>query len=81
MHKKRLRSLFLSLDIFIICYVCVRIEVHNLHLVALRAPPPPEEAVLVLAVDNGRQRVADVVIEGRILRIQREVGTLITPLS
>lgn len=35
----------------------VRVETHDAHLVALGAPPPPEEAVLVGAAHNGGEAV------------------------
>ena len=41
-----------------------RIEVHDLHPVSLSAPFPPEKVVSVLAVDDCRQRVTDIVVEG-----------------
>ena len=51
------------------------VEVYNLYLVASGSPLPPEEVVTVLAVNDGRQRVADVVVESGVLQLQ--VGPLV----
>ena len=55
----------------------MRVEVHDLHPVSLRSPLPPEKVVSVLAVDDGRQRVADIVVEGGVLKLHRQVGPLV----
>ena len=54
-HKKAGKRLLPGPNIPIISYARMRIEVHDLHLVALRAPSPPEEPVAILAIDNSRQ--------------------------
>ena len=59
----------------------MRIEVHDFKSIALRSPLPPEKVVSVLAVDDCRQRVTDIVVEGAVLKLQREVGPLVAVLE
>jgi hypothetical protein len=40
----------------------VRVETHDAHLVALGAPPPPEEAVLVSATHDGGEAVVGYIL-------------------
>ena len=47
----------------------MRVEVHDLQPVSLSAPLPPEKVVSVLAVDDCRQRVTDIVVEGGVLKL------------
>ena len=47
----------------------MRVEVHDLYPVSFRSPLPPEKVVSVLAVDDCRQRVTDIVVEGGVLKL------------
>ena len=47
----------------------MRVEVHDLQPVPLSAPLPPEKVVSVLAVDDCRQPVTDIVVEGGVLKL------------
>ena len=71
--KKKAESLSFSLDIFIICNACTRIEVHDFETISLCTPLPPEKMMTVFAIDHGTQRVPDIIIEGGIAELQGQV--------
>ena len=63
MKMKTILELWFGMNVMVVGYGGVGVEVEDLHLVAFEAPAPPEEMVLEATRDDRAQRVTHEVVE------------------